>query len=88
MFVGHYGVSFAAKPMARQVPLWVWFIAVQWLDVVWSALVIVLALAQVYANFGPPPPSDKIFAITALAFYGVFALLAHLVERFAHTKSA
>ena len=40
MFVGHYGVSFAAKPAAGSVPLWVWFIAVQWLDVVWSILVL------------------------------------------------
>lgn len=39
MFIGHYGVSFAAKPLAPRVPLWVWFIAVQWLDVVWSILV-------------------------------------------------
>ena len=40
MFVGHYGVSFAAKPVATQVPLWVWFIAVQWLDVLWSIFVL------------------------------------------------
>ncbi len=40
MFVGHYGVSFALKPKAPRVPLWVWFIAVQWLDVVWSVLVL------------------------------------------------
>lgn len=40
MFVGHYGVSFAAKPAGRRVPLWVWFIAVQWLDVIWSILVL------------------------------------------------
>jgi hypothetical protein len=40
MFVGHYGVSFAAKPAGARVPLWVWFIAVQWLDVVWSVLVL------------------------------------------------
>jgi hypothetical protein len=40
MFVGHYGVSFAAKPAATRVPLWVWFIAVQWLDVIWSVLVL------------------------------------------------
>ena len=32
MFVGHYGVSFAIQPSGRRVPLWVWFIAVQWLD--------------------------------------------------------
>jgi len=40
MFVGHYGVSYAAKTREPQVPLWVWFIAVQWLDVVWSVLVL------------------------------------------------
>jgi hypothetical protein len=40
MFVGHYGVAFAAKPVGKHVPLWVWFIAVQWLDVIWSLLVL------------------------------------------------
>ena len=40
MFVGHYGVSFAAKPLQPRVPLWLWFIAVQWMDVVWSVLVL------------------------------------------------
>lgn len=39
MFVGHYGVSFAAKPVDRPLPLWFLFIAVQWLDVSWSILV-------------------------------------------------
>ena len=40
MFVGHYGVAFAARPQTPLVPLWVYFIAVQWLDVVWSILVL------------------------------------------------
>jgi hypothetical protein len=40
MFVGHYGVSFAAKRVAPDVPLWVLFIAVQLLDVVWAPLVL------------------------------------------------
>jgi len=40
MFVGHYGVAYAAKPAAPSVPLWVYFLAVQWLDVVWSILVL------------------------------------------------
>src|SRR5215475_3884525 len=40
MFVGHYGASFAAKPLAARIPLWLWFIATQWLDVVWSILVL------------------------------------------------
>jgi hypothetical protein len=40
MFVGHYGVSFAACAADKRVPLWVWFVAVQWMDVVWSVLVL------------------------------------------------
>jgi hypothetical protein len=40
MFVGHYGVAFAARRVGERVPLWVWFVAVQWLDVVWSVLVL------------------------------------------------
>src|SRR5215472_13661254 len=40
MFIGHYGVSLAFKPLRPSVPLWVWFIAVQWMDVVWSVLVL------------------------------------------------
>jgi len=39
MFIGHYGVSFAGKAAEKRLPLWLLFIAVQWLDVVWSALV-------------------------------------------------
>jgi len=40
LFVGHYGVSFAAKRSAPRVPLWVLFIAVQLLDVIWAPLVL------------------------------------------------
>ncbi len=40
MFVGHYGVSFAAKRAAPAVPLWLLFIAVQLLDVAWAPLVL------------------------------------------------
>src|SRR5712692_6631823 len=41
MFVGHYGVSFAAKRGDRSIPLWTLFVAVQLLDVFWSLLVFV-----------------------------------------------
>ena len=32
MFVGHYSVSLAARRSTVDLPLWVWFVAVQWLD--------------------------------------------------------
>ncbi len=40
MFVGHYGVSFAAKKVEPAIPLWVLFIAVQLLDVLWAPFVL------------------------------------------------
>jgi hypothetical protein len=40
MFVGHYGVSFAAKKTDPTLPLWVLFIAVQLLDVAWAPFVL------------------------------------------------
>ena len=40
MFVGHYGVSFAATRTSVHLPLWVWFVAVQWLDFGFTALVL------------------------------------------------
>lgn len=46
MFVGHYGVSFAVRKAAPAIPLWVLFLAVQWLDVMWAPLVL-LGIEQV-----------------------------------------
>jgi hypothetical protein len=40
MFIGHYGPALGLKPLCKPVPLWVLFIAVQWLDVGWSVLVL------------------------------------------------
>jgi hypothetical protein len=40
VFVGHYGVSFAAKRGDKTIPLWVLFLAVQLLDVFWGAFVL------------------------------------------------
>jgi hypothetical protein len=40
MFVGHYGPSFAIKSFQLPIRLWLLFIAVQFLDVVWSVLVV------------------------------------------------
>jgi hypothetical protein len=41
MFVGHYGVSFAARKAEAAIPLWVLFIAVQLLDFAWAPLVLI-----------------------------------------------
>ena len=40
MFVGHYSVAFAAKSEKNRIPLWILFIAVQFLDYIWATLVL------------------------------------------------
>src|SRR5215469_9179641 len=40
MFVGHYSVAFTAKSEKNKVPLWILFIAVQFLDYIWATLVL------------------------------------------------
>jgi hypothetical protein len=40
MFAGHYAVSFAARSSGVTLPLWVWFVAVQWLDLAFDVLVL------------------------------------------------
>jgi len=40
MFVGHYSVAFAARSEKNKIPLWILFIAVQFLDYIWATLVL------------------------------------------------
>jgi hypothetical protein len=40
MFIGHYSVAFAAKSERNKIPLWILFIAVQFLDYIWATLVL------------------------------------------------
>ncbi len=40
MFVGHYSVAFACRTERNRIPLWVLFVAVQFLDYVWATLVL------------------------------------------------
>ena len=59
MFVGHYGVSFAAKGREPRIPLWLLFIAVQWLDVVWAPLVLLgVEKVRIVPGFTATNPLD------------------------------
>ena len=85
MFIGHYGPAFAAKPLARQVPLWLLFVAVQWLDVCWSALVLMgVEKLRIVPGFTQASALDLYYMpythglIGALALSAVFGALALL----------
>lgn len=59
MFVGHYGVSFATKRADASIPLWVLFVAVQWLDVVWAPLVLLgIERVRIVPGFTATNPLD------------------------------
>jgi hypothetical protein len=40
MFVGHYSVAFACRSERNRIPLWILFVAVQFLDYIWATLVL------------------------------------------------
>jgi len=59
MFIGHYGPAFGAKAALKQIPLWVLFIAVQWMDVVWSIFVMMgIEKVRIVPGFTEGSPLD------------------------------
>jgi len=60
MFVGHYGVAFAARGVEKQLPLWAYFLAVQWVDLVWTMLVF-FGVERVSIQPGVNPSGPLVF---------------------------
>lgn len=59
MFVGHYGVSFAAKNVDRTIPLWALFLAVQFLDVLWAPCILLgIEKVRIVAGITASNPLD------------------------------
>jgi hypothetical protein len=85
MFIGHYGPALAAKPIVKPIPLWLLFVAVQWLDVCWSALVLSgVEKVRIVPGFTQGSPLDLYFmpythgligAVILSFVFGVIALL-------------
>lgn len=40
MFVGHYGPAYFVKGVEKRIPLWVLFVAVQWVDILWTIFIL------------------------------------------------
>src|SRR5262245_36338917 len=83
MFVGHYGVSFAAKRINGAIPLWVLFLAVQWLDVVWAPLVLLgIEKVRIVPGFTASNPLDLSYmpythSLTAAILWSVAGVAAY-----------
>jgi hypothetical protein len=82
MFVGHYSVAFAAKSERNQIPLWVLFVAVQFLDYIWATLVLLgIEKLRVIKGFTAGSMLDSYFhpyshsLVTAIAWSVLAALV-------------
>ena len=82
MFVGHYSVAFAARSGRNRIPLWVLFIAVQFLDYIWATLVLLgIEKLRVIKGFTAGSMLDSYFhpyshsLVTAVAWSVVAALI-------------
>jgi len=82
MFVGHYNVAFAARSEKNKIPLWVLFVAVQFLDYVWATLVLLgIEKLRVIKGFTAGSMLDSYFhpysnsLITAIAWSAVGAAI-------------
>ncbi len=79
MFIGHYGVSFAAKAADKRLPLWLLFLAVQWLDVVWSGLVMLdVEKLRIVQGLTEGSPLDLYYMPYTHGLIGALALSAAL----------
>ena len=79
MFIGHYGPAFGAKAALRMVPLWVLFVAVQWLDVCWSVLVLLgVEKLRIVPGFTQASPLDLYYMPFTHGLIGALLLSAVL----------
>ena len=98
MFVGHYSVAFAAKTEKNKIPLWVLFIAVQFLDYIWATLVLLgIEKLRVIKGFTAGSMLDSYFhpyshsLVAAIAWSVVAALIYKAIcsrHRRLYSKSA
>jgi len=87
MFVGHYGISFAAKKAEPAIPLWVLFIAVQLLDVLWAPFVLLgVEKVRIVPGFTASNPLDLYYmpythSLLAAIGWSVVAFLVYRAVR-------
>lgn len=87
MFIGHYGVSFAAKRGEKTIPLWTLFLAVQLLDVFWGAFVLLgIERVRIVPGITASSPLDLYYmpythSLVAAVLWSVGAYIAYRLIR-------
>src|SRR5438477_6493010 len=87
MFVGHYSVAFAVRTEQNKIPLWVLFVAVQFLDYIWATLVLLALRNSVSSKASllaacSTPIFTRIHTASSRRFFGA-AWLACVTNYFA-----
>jgi heme/copper-type cytochrome/quinol oxidase subunit 4 len=88
MFIGHYGVSFAAKAYRASIPLWILFLAVQLVDVFWAVLVLLgIEKVRIVPGITATNPLDLYYMpythslVMSLVWAGAAALVYRMLPR-------
>lgn len=86
MIVGHYGVSFACKSKAPSLPLWLLFLAVQFVDILWC-IFILCGIEKARLTHGALDLYYMPYthSLDAALFWSIFAAVAYLL--FARTQA-
>ncbi|GGY38920.1 hypothetical protein [Parvularcula lutaonensis] len=71
MFAGHYAAAFAGRAAGPMVPLWVLFIAVQFVDFIWAGFILAgIETAQIVPGFAQASNLDLSFMPYTHSFVG------------------
>jgi hypothetical protein len=72
MFVGHYSASFFGKAKEQRLPLWLLFIAVQFIDVLWGIFILLgIEKARIVPGFTASNPLDLYYMPYTHSLLGV-----------------
>jgi len=92
MFVGHSSVAFAIKTDENRIPLWVLFIAVQFLDYIWATLVLLgIEKLRVIKGFTAGSMLDSYYHPYSHSFIAALiwsALVALVYKKFWQAKAS
>jgi membrane-bound metal-dependent hydrolase YbcI (DUF457 family) len=90
MFIGHYGASFGAKAHSPSIPLWLLFLAVQFVDILWSLFVLLgIEKVRIVPGITATNPFDLYYmpythSLDGALFWSIAAALAYRFFRPTH----
>lgn len=89
MFVGHYGVAFAARKLEKRIPLWLLFVAVQFVDILWCVFILFgIEKVRIVPDFTGATPLDFTYypythsLIGGVGWAGVAFVLYRVYQRY------